>query len=88
MWLRTKKCGTGVSHVLKYSTGLSRSTKRKERRISPSSPAKGTDWFCGSAQVKVERAAVAARAEAESVLRKSRLEFSVVPQGPKPRFFY
>src|ERR1035438_9183442 len=43
MWLRTKKCGTGVSQVLKNSTGVSRSTKRKERTIKPSSPGRSMD---------------------------------------------
>src|SRR5580658_996184 len=82
MWLRTKKCGTGVSQVLKYSTGLSRSTKRKERRTMPSSPGNSTDWSVGSAQVNIEGAAPAASAAAEICLRKLRLEF-IGPSGAK-----
>src|SRR5260370_39094575 len=73
MWIRTKKWGTGVSQVLKYSTGVSRSTKRKERRIMPSSPGKSTDCGCGSAQDKMEGDAAASTA-AEICLTNLRLE--------------
>src|SRR5207302_10854047 len=74
MWLRTKKRGTGVSQVLKYSTGVSRSTKRKERRIMPSSPGKSTDCGCGSAQDKMEGVEPAASTAAEICLTNLRLE--------------
>src|SRR5208337_417537 len=76
--LRTKKCGTGVSQVLKYSTGLSRSTKRNERRIMPSSPGNGTACPCGRAHVNMKGAVAAANAAPEICLRNSRLEFIVL----------
>src|ERR1700723_2064267 len=72
----------GVSQVLKYSTGVSRSMKRKERIIMPSSSGKSTDCPCGRAQVKREGVAAAASAAAEMSLRKSRLEFMVVAPTP------
>src|SRR5258708_36173267 len=79
-----KKRGTGVSQVLKYPTGLSRSTKRYERRIMPSSPGKSTACCCcARARVRIEGAAPAASAAAENCLRKRRREFmgdtSIVP---------
>jgi hypothetical protein len=41
-------------------------------------------WF--SDQVKLGRATIVARVAAESVFRKCRLEFKLVPREPKPRF--
>src|SRR5215475_11136411 len=38
MWFLTKKRWAGVSHVSKYSTGVSRSRKRNERMIRSSLP--------------------------------------------------
>ncbi len=38
MWLRTKKCGSGVIHESKNSGGISRSRKRSERTIMPALP--------------------------------------------------
>src|ERR1700685_4032245 len=78
MWVRTKKCGTGVSQVLKYSTGVSRSTKRKERTIMPSSPGMSMGTLrLEVAHDKKEGAALAASAAPENCFRKLRREFMV-----------
>src|ERR1017187_8436594 len=76
MWLRTKKWGTGMSQVLKYSTGVSRSTKRKERTIMPSSPgtSSGCPWT-GVAHDNREGAAPIESAAVDICFRKLRLEF-------------
>src|SRR5579872_3485819 len=75
MWLRTKKCGTGVSHVLKYSTGVSRSRNREERTIKPFSPGMSMVEFWEAAHDKRGEIALPASAAAEACFKKLRLEF-------------
>src|SRR2546427_5881057 len=74
MWLRTKKCGTGVIHEFRNSIGISTSRKRKERKIIPSLPGiVGTSYWV-AAQLSTGWAAPAAASKKEASLRSSRRE--------------
>src|SRR5439155_6066203 len=79
MLLRTKKCGTGVIQESKNSGGISRSRKRAERTIKPSLPGTST---ASSAQESSRRDAVVRATDAETALRKLRLEIILFSHEP------
>src|SRR5207245_6969220 len=77
--LRTKKCGTEVIQESKNSACISRSRKRAERTIKPSLPGTST---ASSAQESSRRDAVVRATDAETALRKLRLEIILFSHEP------
>jgi hypothetical protein len=81
--LRTKKCGTGVNQVLKYSTGDSRSRKLIDRTIIPSSSGIAIEPVCPEDVAHESKLEPPFRpiAAVDRCLRNSRLEVMKVSSG-------
>jgi hypothetical protein len=60
---------------LKYSTGVSKSIKRKDRTIIPSSPGTVKEVVCAAAHDPMTGVALIASAALDICFRKLRLEF-------------
>src|SRR5215471_5116755 len=75
MWLRTKKCSTGVMNEFAYSTGISKSRNRCDRTIIPSLP--GIATLSSVAQLSTGKIAPAAPRQPETPAKNSRREIMV-----------